>query len=82
MNTKTLITYEKLWLWLARRPFGWPRATGKPDPCSGISFSEFLPNGYNGVFRKDRCKNGGGVLIVIKQEYTITDLDLYYSFLT
>ena len=22
-----------LWLWLARRPFGWPRATGKPDPC-------------------------------------------------
>ena len=22
-----------IWLWLARRPFGWPRATGKPDPC-------------------------------------------------
>ena len=32
MNTKTLNTYEKVWLWLARRPFGWPRATGKPDP--------------------------------------------------
>ena len=43
---------------------------------SSISFSEFLPNGYNGEFRRDRCKNGGGVMIVTKQEYTITDLDL------
>ena len=23
----------KIWLWLARRPFGWPRASGKHDPC-------------------------------------------------
>ena len=22
----------KIWLWLARRPFGWPRASGKHDP--------------------------------------------------
>ena len=44
--------------------------------ASSISFSEFLPNGYNGEFRRDRCKNGGGVMIVTKQEYTITDLDL------
>ena len=43
---------------------------------SSISFSEFLPNGYNGEFRRDRCKNCGGVMIVTKQEYTITDLDL------
>ena len=43
---------------------------------SSISFSEFLPNGYNGGFRRDRNKNGGGVMIVTKQEYTITDLDL------
>ena len=43
---------------------------------SSISYSEFLPNGYNGEFRRDRCKNGGGVMIVTKQEYTITDLDL------
>ena len=26
----------KIWLWLARRPFGWPRATGKHDPCIGV----------------------------------------------
>ena len=43
---------------------------------SSTSFSEFLPNGYNGGFRRDRNKNGGGVIIVTKQEYTITDLDL------
>ena len=43
---------------------------------SSISFSEFLPNGYNGEFRRDRCKNSGGVMIVTKQEYTVTDLDL------
>ena len=24
----------KIWLWLARRPFGWPRASGKHDPCN------------------------------------------------
>ena len=42
---------------------------------SSISFFEFLPNGYNGEFRGNRCKNGGGVMIVTKQEYTITDLD-------
>ena len=42
---------------------------------SSISFSEFLPNGYNGEFRKDRCKNGGCVMIVTKQDYTITNLD-------
>ena len=46
----------------------------KIDSC--ISFSEFLPNWYNGEFRRDRCKNGGGIMIVTKQEYTITDLDL------
>ena len=46
---------------------------------SSITFSEFLPNGYNGYNGynvRDRCKNGGGVMIVTKQEYTITDLDL------
>ena len=36
-----------------------------------ISFSEFLPNGYNDEFRRDRCKNGRCVMIVTKQEYTI-----------
>ena len=35
---------------------------------SSISFSEFLPNGYNGGSRRDRNKNGGGVMIVTKQE--------------
>ena len=35
-------------------------------------FSEFFPNGYNGEFHS----GGGGVMIVTKQEYTITDLDL------
>ena len=26
----------KIWLWLARRPFGWPRASGKHDPWVDI----------------------------------------------
>ena len=43
---------------------------------SSISFSEFLPNGYIGGFVETSTKNGGGVMIVTKQQYTITDLDL------
>ena len=31
----------KIWLWLARRQFGWPRATGKHDPCQHVR----LPGG-------------------------------------
>ena len=40
---------------------------------STISYSEFLPKGYTGEFRRDRNKNGGGVMIVTKDVYTITD---------
>ena len=29
----------KTWLWLARRPFGWPRASGKHDPCVPKNFN-------------------------------------------
>ena len=28
----------KIWLWLARRPFGWPRASGKHDPWYPLKF--------------------------------------------
>ena len=43
---------------------------------SSIFSSELLPLGYVGEFRRDRNLNGGGVMIVTKDCYTITDLVL------
>ena len=43
---------------------------------SGIFSSELLPKGYVGEFRRDRNLHGGGVMIVTKDCYTITDLVL------
>ena len=43
---------------------------------SSIFSSELLPIGYVGEFRRDRNFNGGGVMIVTKDSYTITDLVL------
>ena len=41
-----------------------------------VKASEFLPKGYTGDFRKDRCKGGGGVMIATKQEYDIQGIEL------
>ena len=46
---------------------------------SSIFSSELLPKGYVGEFRRDRNLNGGGVMIVTKYCYTITDLVLQTS---
>ena len=43
---------------------------------SSIFSSELLPRGYVGEFRRDCNLNGGGVMIVTKACYTITDLVL------
>ena len=43
---------------------------------SSIFSSDLLPNGYLGEYRKDQNLNGGGVMIVTKDCYTITDLVL------
>ena len=43
---------------------------------SSIFSSELLPKGYVVEFRRDRNLNGGGVMIVTKYCYTITDLVL------
>ena len=43
---------------------------------SSIFSSELLPKGYLGEFRRDRNLNGGRVMIVTKDCYTITDLIL------
>ena len=43
---------------------------------SSIFSSELLPKGYVGEFRRDRNLIGGGVMIVTKYGYTITDLVL------
>ena len=40
----------KLWLWLARRPFGWPRASGKHDPCSRGGKSRRSPPTLENLF--------------------------------
>ena len=41
-----------------------------------VKVSEFLPKGYTGDIRKDRCKGGGGVMIATKQEYDIQGIEL------
>ena len=43
---------------------------------SSIFSSELLPKGYVGEFRRDHNLNGGGVMIVTIDCYTITDLVL------
>ena len=43
---------------------------------SSIFSSELLPKGYVGEFRRDHNLIGGGVMIVTKYCYTITDLIL------
>ena len=43
---------------------------------SSIFTSEQLPKGYVGEFRRDRNLHGGGVMMVTKDCYTITDLVL------
>ena len=43
---------------------------------SSIFPSELLPKGYVGEFRRDHSLHGGGVMIVTKDCYTITDLVL------
>ena len=43
---------------------------------SSIFSPELLQKGYVGEFRRDRNLNGGGVMIVTKDCYTITDLVL------
>ena len=43
---------------------------------SSIFSSELLPKGYVGEFRRDRNLNGGGVMTVTQDCYTITDLVL------
>ena len=46
---------------------------------SSIFSSELLPKGSVGEFRRDQNLNGGGVMIVTKDCYTITDLVLQTS---
>ena len=41
-----------------------------------VKASEFLPKGYTGDIRKNRCKGGGGVMIATKQEYDIQSIEL------
>ena len=41
-----------------------------------VKASEYLHKGYTGDIRKDRCKGGGGVMIVTKQEYNIQGIEL------
>ena len=43
---------------------------------SNIFSSDLLPKGYVGKFRRDRNLNGGGVMIMTKDCYTITGLVL------
>ena len=41
-----------------------------------VNASEFLPKGYTGDIRKDRCKGGGGIMVATKQEYDIQGIEL------
>ena len=48
----------------------------EPKLDSSIFSSELLPRGYVGEIRRDRNLNGGGVMIVTKDCYNITELVL------
>ena len=41
-----------------------------------VKASEFLPKGYTGDIRTDRCNGGGGIMIATKQEYDIQGMEL------
>ena len=41
-----------------------------------VKAPKFLPKGYTGDIRKDRCKGGGGVMMATKQEYDIQGIEL------
>ena len=38
--------------------------------------SEFLPSNYNGCIREDRTSNGGGVMIALKLNYIVDEVEL------
>ena len=56
----------KIWLWLARRPFGWPRASGKHDPCAPLSVIKIVKHcgvgGEGGGGRQNPTKDKGAPL--------------------
>ena len=41
-----------------------------------VKSSEFLPSNYNGCIRKDRTNNGGGVMIALKSNYIVDEVEL------
>ena len=54
----------KIWLWLARRPFGWPQATGPagsttPVMCSDCSFEKHI------LSVNSRCSNLSGWILTL-----------------
>ena len=64
----------KIWLWLARRPFGWPRATGPAGSTTpdNIYRTEEIPQTwrqgkiiriYKGKGKKGLCSNERGITL-------------------
>ena len=43
---------------------------------SDIKSCEFLPDNYSGTIRKDRTKDGGGVMIATRKDLDIVEIDL------
>ena len=43
---------------------------------SDIKLCEFLPDNYSGTIRKDRTKDGGGVMIATRKDLDIVEIDL------
>ena len=41
-----------------------------------VRSSEFMPPGYSPPLRKDRNRHGGGVLVAVKDCYTLAAVDL------
>ena len=44
---------------------------------SDINSCEFLPEAYAGTIRKDRNKNGGGVLTATRKDLDVVEINLY-----
>ena len=55
----------KIWLWLARRPFGWPRATGP----AGSTTPVYTQTCFSEIEKSNRCKLYRNIKEVHDTEY-------------
>ena len=61
----------KIWLWLARRPFGWPRATRPAGSTTPVVESQTLKSTYSISLLTFCIKTTGGIILECPLKHTI-----------